>query len=37
MTHSEQVAQALIDVRAFGYTPDQPITFKSGISVPSLH
>ena len=34
MTYSEQVAQALIDLRAFGYTPDQPITFKSGILSP---
>jgi hypothetical protein len=31
--YSEQVAQALIE-RAFGYTPDQPITFKSGILSP---
>ena len=34
MTYSAQVAQALIDLRAFGYTPDQPITFKSGILSP---
>ena len=31
---SERVAQALLEIGAIGFTPDQPITFKSGIISP---
>src|SRR5262245_17879726 len=35
MTESTvQIAQALLDIQAVGFTPEQPITFKSGIRSP---
>lgn len=31
---AQQVARALLSIKAVGYTPDTPITFKSGIQSP---
>jgi orotate phosphoribosyltransferase len=33
-TSSENIARALLDIGAVGFTPDAPITFKSGILSP---
>lgn len=34
MTTAQAVAQALLKIKAVGFTPDKPITFKSGIISP---